>query len=185
MRSLHPSVRERWLKCTAPKIRLLLGSGARADAHFRRTALSGVPGVYGSGAVETLVGPKDFTSCELDVRPGGAVRIDMRGAGGTVYPTTGVYHEIVVPERLVFTSAALDENGKPLFEVLNTLTFSEHGGKTEDDAGDCYEGDRWGCPIRGGYGRGLETIARAPCRRGGTVSRRTGLSFSGPGGDRS
>jgi len=43
---------------------------------------------------------------------------------------TGVYQEIVEAERLVFTSAAVDEEGNPLFEVLNTVTFAEHGGKT-------------------------------------------------------
>jgi uncharacterized protein YndB with AHSA1/START domain len=77
-------------------------------------------------------GPRGFTNpvCELDVRPGGAIRIHMRGPDGTVYPRTGVYREIVEPERLVFTSAALDEGGRPLFEVLNTVTFAEHGGKT-------------------------------------------------------
>jgi uncharacterized protein YndB with AHSA1/START domain len=69
--------------------------------------------------------------CELDPRPGGAIRIHMRGPDGAVYPMTGVYHEIVEPQRLVFTSAALDENGDPLFEVLNTVTFAEHQGKTK------------------------------------------------------
>src|SRR3984885_10858283 len=53
-------------------------------------------------------GPTRFTNprCELDVRPGGAIRIDMRGPDGTVYPMSGVYQEIVKPERLVFTSDA-------------------------------------------------------------------------------
>jgi len=78
-------------------------------------------------------GPNGFTNpvCELDVRPGGAVRIHMRGPDGTVYPMTGVYQEIVEPERLVFTSAALDESGKPLFDVLNTVAFVEHDGTTK------------------------------------------------------
>lgn len=77
-------------------------------------------------------GPHGFTNpvCELDVRPGGALRIHMRGPDGTVYPMTGVYSEIVAPERIVFSSAALDEEGNPLFEVLNTVTFAEQGGKT-------------------------------------------------------
>src|SRR5882672_240983 len=54
-------------------------------------------------------GPRGFTNpvCELDVRPGGAIRIHMRGPDGTVHPMTGVYREIVAPERIVFTSAAL------------------------------------------------------------------------------
>ena len=77
-------------------------------------------------------GPNGFTNpvCELDVRPGGAIRIDMRSPDGTVYPMAGVYDEIVEPERLVFTSGALDNAGKPLFEVLTTVTFAENGGKT-------------------------------------------------------
>jgi len=37
----------------------------------------------------------------------------------------------VEPERLVFTSSALDKNGEPLFEVLNKVTFTEEGGKTK------------------------------------------------------
>jgi len=43
---------------------------------------------------------------------------------------TGVYREVVAPERLVFTASALDEEGRPLFEVLNTVTFAKQGGKT-------------------------------------------------------
>jgi uncharacterized protein YndB with AHSA1/START domain len=78
-------------------------------------------------------GPKGFTNpvCELDPRPGGAIRIHMRAPDGVVYPMTGVFNEIVEPERLVFTSGALDEKGNPLFEVLTTVTFAEHGGKTK------------------------------------------------------
>jgi len=78
-------------------------------------------------------GPKNFTNpvCEVDVRPGGAMRIHMRGPDGTIYPMTGVYHEIVEPERLVFTASALDSNGEPMFEQLTTVTFEAHGGKTK------------------------------------------------------
>jgi len=78
-------------------------------------------------------GPKGFTNpvCEVDARPGGAIRIHMRGPDGNVYPMTGVFQEIVPPERLVFTSSALDEKGEPLFELLNTVTFADQGGKTK------------------------------------------------------
>lgn len=77
-------------------------------------------------------GPRGFTTprCELDLRVGGAIRIDMKGPDGTVYPMSGVYQEIIEPERLVFTSAALDKSGKPLFENLNIVTFAEQGGRT-------------------------------------------------------
>ena len=78
-------------------------------------------------------GPHRFTNpvCELDARPGGAIRIHMRGPDGTVYPMTGVYQEVVEPERIVFTSAALDVAGNPMFELLTTVTFAEEGGKTK------------------------------------------------------
>jgi uncharacterized protein YndB with AHSA1/START domain len=78
-------------------------------------------------------GPHCFTNpvCEVDVRPGGAIRIDMAGPDGTVYPMKGVFHDVVAPERLVFTSSALeDEQGHPRLEVHNTITFAEHDGKT-------------------------------------------------------
>jgi uncharacterized protein YndB with AHSA1/START domain len=77
-------------------------------------------------------GPHGFTNprCEADARPGGAIRIDMRGPDGTVYPMTGTFREVVAPERIVFASSALDAQGKPLFEVLTTVTFAEAGGKT-------------------------------------------------------
>jgi uncharacterized protein YndB with AHSA1/START domain len=77
-------------------------------------------------------GPKGFTNpvCELSLRPGGALRIHMRGPDGVVYPMTGTYREIVAPERLIFLSSALDENDQSLFEVLHTVTFAEEGQKT-------------------------------------------------------
>jgi uncharacterized protein YndB with AHSA1/START domain len=78
-------------------------------------------------------GPKDFTNpvCEMDVRPGGALRIVMRAPNGVDYPMRGVFREIVEPERLVFTNIALDESGNAVLEGLTTVTFAEHGGKTK------------------------------------------------------
>jgi uncharacterized protein YndB with AHSA1/START domain len=77
-------------------------------------------------------GPHEFTNpvCELDVRPGGAIRIHMRDSDGTVYPMTGTFREIVRPERLVFTAEALDQNGTAVLEVMNTVIFEEKNGKT-------------------------------------------------------
>jgi uncharacterized protein YndB with AHSA1/START domain len=77
-------------------------------------------------------GPNGFTNpvCELDLRPGGLIRIHMRAPNGIVYPMTGVFEEIIVPERLVFVSSALDENGNSMFDVLNAITFAEQQGKT-------------------------------------------------------
>ena len=49
-------------------------------------------------------GPKVFTNpvCEMDVRPGGKFRIVMRAPDGAKYPYTGIYLEVVPPERLVY-----------------------------------------------------------------------------------
>jgi uncharacterized protein YndB with AHSA1/START domain len=78
-------------------------------------------------------GPKDFTNpvCEMDLRPGGAIRIVMRAPDDVDYPMTGVFREIVAPERLVFTNVAVDKEGNPLLEGLTTVTFAEHNGKTK------------------------------------------------------
>ncbi len=79
-------------------------------------------------------GPKDFTNpiCELDVRPGGAILIHMRGPDGVVFPMKGQFREIIDPEHLVFTSSAFeDEAGNPQLESLTTVTFAEHEGKTK------------------------------------------------------
>ncbi len=77
-------------------------------------------------------GPNGFTNpvCEADARPGGAIRIHMRGPDGTVYPMTGVYKEIVKPERIVFMATPLDNAGHPLFEIENTVTLTAQGDKT-------------------------------------------------------
>jgi uncharacterized protein YndB with AHSA1/START domain len=78
-------------------------------------------------------GPKGFTNpvCEADARVGGAIRIHMRAPDGTVYPMTGRFVEIDRPHRLVFVTAALDGEGKAMFEILNTVTFSAIAGGTE------------------------------------------------------
>jgi uncharacterized protein YndB with AHSA1/START domain len=78
-------------------------------------------------------GPNGFTNpvCEMDLRPGGSFRIVMRAPDGVDYPTTGVFREIVEPERLVFTNVALGKEGNPVLEGLTTVTFVEHDGKTK------------------------------------------------------
>jgi uncharacterized protein YndB with AHSA1/START domain len=82
--------------------------------------------------LEKWWGPKGFTNprCDIDVRPGGAIRIDMRGPNGIIYPMIGTFKEITPPERIVFVSGAIDERGKPIFDVENIITFEELNGKT-------------------------------------------------------
>jgi uncharacterized protein YndB with AHSA1/START domain len=78
-------------------------------------------------------GPQGFTNpvCEMDVRPGGALRIVMRAPDGVDYPMRGIFREVAAPERLVFTNVAVDAADNPLLEGLTTVTFAAHGGKTK------------------------------------------------------
>jgi uncharacterized protein YndB with AHSA1/START domain len=78
-------------------------------------------------------GPKMFTNpvCEVDARPGGKLRIVMRGPDGNDYPLRGVFQEVVAPERLVFTNIAVDDKDRPIIDGLTTVTFAEEGGKTK------------------------------------------------------
>jgi uncharacterized protein YndB with AHSA1/START domain len=77
-------------------------------------------------------GPESFTNpvCKVDAVAGGMMDIHMRSPDGTVYPMTAVFEEIVAPEKIVFTSGALDEKGKLLFQILTTVLFEEVGAKT-------------------------------------------------------
>jgi uncharacterized protein YndB with AHSA1/START domain len=78
-------------------------------------------------------GPMGFDNprCELDVRVGGKIHIDMRAPDGTVYPMSGTFREVKEPERLVFVAIAEDRDGNPHLESLTTVTFEEHDGKTK------------------------------------------------------
>jgi uncharacterized protein YndB with AHSA1/START domain len=78
-------------------------------------------------------GPKGFTNprCEWNARPKGPIRIDMRAPDGVVYPMSGLFQELVEPERLVFISSALDDKGNSMFDILNTVILADHHGKTE------------------------------------------------------
>ncbi len=74
-------------------------------------------------------GPQGFEHavCDVDPRPGGVLRIVMRGPGG-VYAIKGVLSEFVPPERLVFTGVV--ENSALRHETAVTLGFSEQDGNT-------------------------------------------------------
>ena len=78
-------------------------------------------------------GPRGFTTTQdkMDLWPGGAYRACLHAPDGSDHWVRGVYHEIVQPERLVFTHAWEDEGGTPGPETVVTVTFADHGGKTE------------------------------------------------------
>lgn len=80
-------------------------------------------GWYGPIGVTT-----PLSSISMDVRPGGTWRATMvKDDDGTEFPQSGVYQEVVAPERLVFTWGAPDDPGR---QALATITFAETGGKT-------------------------------------------------------
>jgi len=89
-------------------------------------------------------GPKGFTApfCKIDLRVGGKNLYCMRSPEGKDYWSTGVYREIVPLERIVSTDSFADEKGNVVpstyygmradypLEMLVTVTFEEHRGKT-------------------------------------------------------
>lgn len=88
-------------------------------------------------------GPQYFTSpvCKIDLRVGGKYLFCMRAPDGQDYYSTGVYQEIVPPERIVYTDNFADADGNVIpastygmsdeyGETLVTVTFEDAGGKT-------------------------------------------------------
>jgi uncharacterized protein YndB with AHSA1/START domain len=89
-------------------------------------------------------GPKGFTMpfCEIDLRPGGVFLRCMRSPEGRDLWVTGVFREVVVLEKLVFTDSFADAQGNVVpaehygmgpglpLERLITVTFEELAGST-------------------------------------------------------
>jgi uncharacterized protein YndB with AHSA1/START domain len=79
--------------------------------------------------------PKDFTApvCEIDPRPGGVLRIVMKGPNvppfnGQDFPAKGVFREVVQNERLSFTFEGEGDAPPP---ILMTVIFEAQGNKTK------------------------------------------------------
>lgn len=97
--------------------------------------------------------------CEIDLRVGGRWRYVMQAPDGSEYAFSGVYQEIIPPERLVSTECyeALPDHG-----YLVTATFREDDGKTTLTSHLLYktQADRDG-HVRSGMEGGMrETLAR-------------------------
>ncbi|WP_241648069.1 SRPBCC family protein [Methanoculleus taiwanensis] len=75
-------------------------------------------------------GSRSFTTTVTvrDVRPGGIWRFVQRDADGNEYAFHGVYHEVALPERLVYTS---EFEGMPGRVQLETVTFEDLNGRTK------------------------------------------------------
>jgi uncharacterized protein YndB with AHSA1/START domain len=76
------------------------------------------------------LGPRSWTltECEIDLRVGGAWRFGMTKNTGETMVMSGVYREIVVPERIVQTETF--EDAWYPGQCVNTTTFVESNGKT-------------------------------------------------------
>jgi uncharacterized protein YndB with AHSA1/START domain len=77
-------------------------------------------------------GPHQFTNRirKWEARPDGVIDLDMIGPDGTAYPMNGMFTALNEPDSLTFTSSIPGPTGKPVFEVLTTVSFTESGGKT-------------------------------------------------------
>jgi uncharacterized protein YndB with AHSA1/START domain len=75
-------------------------------------------------------GPRGFTLpvCEIDLRVGGAWRYVSRDPNGQEFAFSGVYKEIVPPERVVTTEGW---EAMPGHEYVATMTLEEIDGKTK------------------------------------------------------
>lgn len=90
-------------------------------------------------------GPAHFTSpvCTIDLRVGRSYLFCMESPEGQRFWSTGVFHEVTPPERLVFTDSFSDKHGNAVPasaygmpgewppELLVTVTFEEVDSKTK------------------------------------------------------
>jgi uncharacterized protein YndB with AHSA1/START domain len=81
----------------------------------------------------TFLGPEDVTvpEIQMDVRTGGSYRITMLRPDGEPWIVTGVYREVVAPERLSMTWRWQEDDPADEYDSLVTLEFNELGGETE------------------------------------------------------
>jgi len=77
-------------------------------------------------------GPHAFSApeCEMDVRPGGKIRIVMSNPMFGDLPMTGEFVDVKPPEKLSFTSRAHEGPDGAMLENFNTITLTEVNGKT-------------------------------------------------------
>jgi len=58
-------------------------------------------------------GPRGYDSiCEIDLKVGGKFRITMLSSNGGRYPMTGVFHELIEPERIVWSQNCDEHNAE-------------------------------------------------------------------------
>jgi uncharacterized protein YndB with AHSA1/START domain len=132
---------------TTTPVQVTAGFRPRACAHARDRRLADK--VYRAWTDSALLRqwfaplPDTTPVAELDVRPGGATLIVMRGPDGTELPNRGVYLEVVPDRKLVITDAyteAWQPSQKPFMTVI--VIFDAEGGGTRAIRRACAIG-RW------------------------------------------
>jgi uncharacterized protein YndB with AHSA1/START domain len=109
-----PSDREIVLTRTFKAPRTLVWDAVTKAEHVRRW--------YGCAAFT-------FATCEIDLRVGGSYRYTMHTTDGVEHTMTGVYREIVRPERIVHTER-YETTGFTSPDALVTMTLTEQNGRT-------------------------------------------------------
>ena len=56
--------------------------------------------------------------CEIDARPGGVIRFQLRGPEGQLVSIRGVFGEVAAPTRLSFTFTFVDSNDRPTVNAM-------------------------------------------------------------------
>jgi uncharacterized protein YndB with AHSA1/START domain len=74
-------------------------------------------------------GPRRYTTTivKLDAKAGGMWRFVQKGADGNEFGFHGVYHDVVAPERVVYT---FEFEGMPGHVLMETIRLEEVNGKT-------------------------------------------------------
>ncbi len=60
----------------------------------------------------------EMTLCEIDARPGGVIRFQIRGPGGQLVTIRGTFEEVVAPSRLSFVFTFVDANDRPTVNAM-------------------------------------------------------------------
>jgi uncharacterized protein (TIGR02246 family) len=83
--------------------------------------------------VQTWFAPENctVTFCEVDARLGGKWRVEYRYDFGGAYIEYGEFHDVLEPERLVFSLTQEDDAGNVGPRTLITVRFADKGAKTE------------------------------------------------------
>ena len=86
-----------------------------------------------TGHLERWWGPHGFKTrvAALELKPGGAYDMIMRGPDGRDYPMAARIEEIAPPEKLSFRFTADGPSGQRALEGLTSISLSEKDGETE------------------------------------------------------